>query len=585
MPPSVTKARPKETSAEVAKFRRNLGYYAANCLFIVTKQARLEKFVFNREQEYLGRKVAEHLAATGSVRAIVLKARQLGVSTWVAARFYRRATLYSNQNIMVIADQKKRSGVLFGIYETFHRYLPEQFRPRKRYGAKASQLVYDTISGPGGLNSKITVETAKDVDAGRASTIHALHGSEVASWENAEDLWIGLAQSIPFEGAEVFLESTAKGVGNFFHQMWEDAVSGLNGYIAIFIPWFAHEEYRVANPDTQIIASTLTAWEREAMETGIEWDGEMCKLDYGQIAWRRQIIRDNFRGDERSFRQEHPSTAREAFLVSGNIFFDEDALSRYEESTRPPLFRCNLLQRADVVLPVRSERGYLRVFEQPRQEGIYVIGADTASGKEISPRETAAEEKGGRDFNCAPVYDASSGAFVAELHGRMAPEVFAEQLDLLGRYYATGFDGEVNSRYPSLVGVEKNHSSGETTLRHLKDVLRYPNLYYSRPEHKRNVKVSDTLGWSTNVVNRQRMLDELSQAMRENAVAIPSADAVREMFTFARDESGKPVAQEGCHDDRVMSYAITLQLARFARRRRRGRLTEIEYSDTPAGFG
>ena len=88
----------------------------------------------------------------------------------------------------------------------------------------------------------------------------------------------------------------------------------------------------------------------------------------------------------------------------------------------------------------------------------------------------------------------------------------------------------------------------------------------------------------SNAVNRQRMLDELMIAMNENAATIPSADFIREFFTFARDESGKPQATEGCHDDRVMAYAITWQLARYARRRNRGKLTDIEYSDSPAGF-
>lgn len=582
----------QQREIDLARCRRDLAYYASTCLWIVTKQARLERFDFNRAQQIVAAKVAKQLAETGSVMAIVLKARQEGISTWVAGRFFRRANLYPNQNILIIADLKKRSGKLFKIYDTFHRHLPDAVRPQKRYAGK-NELVYDSPSGTGGLNSTITVDTAKDVDVGRAETIHCLHGSEVASWENAEDLWIGLSQAIPTTGAEIFLESTAKGVGNFFHQMWLDAESGANGFIAIFLPWWIHEEYclEVDEEDIATLESTLTAWEREAIEVGIEWEGEFHRLSYGQIAWRRQTIRDKFIGDERSFRQEYPSTAREAFLVSGNMFFDEDVLTNYEEMTRPAIWRGNLALHGNTILPVRAERGHLRVFSWPKPNGHYVLFGDTATGKEISARETslseAEAERGGRDFSCCPVMEVTTGEFVAELHGRMAPEVFAEQIQLLGYFYSTSAADSHNIRVPSLVGVERNHSSGETTLKVMRHQLHYPRLFYARQEQRRNDRrPSDVPGWMTTVINRQRMLDDLAQAMRERAIDIPSADAIRECFTFVRGETGKPEAQEGCHDDRVMAYAGCLQMASFSRRPSRSSISEndLEYTASPAGF-
>ena len=576
---------PKATS-EVTRFREDLAYYSKSCLKIVTKQGDLVPLEFNRAQQIVAAKVSEQWRKTGSVKVVVLKARQEGISTWVAARFFRRAVLRKNQKVVILADAKKRGGELFKIYETFQRHLPEEYRPHKKYGRKATEMVFDTRNGIGGLNSSITVDTAMDVDAGKASTIHALHGSEVAIWPNAEDLWIGLAQAIPTTGAEVFLESTAKGVGTFFHQFWLDAVAGLNGYIPIFLPWWIHEEYSFAKYDRKQILATLDDWETHALNTGIEWEGKRYKLKLGQLAWRRWKISD-MRGDERSFRQEFPSTSEEAFLVSGNRFFDDDTLALYNENTRAPEFRCNMEIRGSSILPLRTERGYLRVFTSPAPDGHYVIFGDTAKGREVSPRESSASaadsERGGRDFNCAPVYNVTTGEYVAELHGRMAPEVFAEQVQILGYYYATPVEGS-GSRYPALIGIEKNHASGESVLKLLRDTFHYPNLFYSRPENRRTIKVSDTLGWTTNVVNRQRMLDELAQGMREAAVAIPSADAIREMYTFVRNADGKPEATEGTHDDRVMAYAGALQMARFSRRRSRSKIAETEYSDSPAGF-
>ena len=587
MPPSGT-AAPAPATEKVAAYRSDLDLYAREQLHIVTKQARLEKLNFNFAQRFVHEKVSRQMRETGAVRAIVLKARQEGVSTYVAARFYRRATMYHNQNCMVIGDQRKRGAVLFNIYETYHRYMAEDYKPKKRYASKSTQLWYDQPDGTG-LNSKISVETAKDTAAGRASTIHSLHASEVAFWENAEDLWIGLSQSLPHDGSEVIIESTANGVGNFFHQMWEDAETGASGYLAIFLPWWVHEEYELQlTPAQELeISSTLTSWEEEVHSRGVEWEGELHKINLGKLAWRRKIIRDNFRGDERSFRQEYPSTAREAFLVSGNIFFDEHALAEYEASTRPPRYRANLVWSGGIILPSRTERGSLRVWEPPRQNGHYVIWADTASGKQVSERETISEsesERGGRDFCSADVFDVASQSYVAQLHGRIVPEVMAEQLQLLGYFYASGKPGSKNSRLPALLAVERNHSSGETVLSILKEVLKYPRLYYHKHINRRTQKTSEVLGWVTNVENRQVMLDDFAQALRENAVSLPNADTIREAYTFIRGEDGKPQGQEGCHDDRIMSAAGVLRLARYSHLPSNKQAPEREFTSSPAGF-
>jgi hypothetical protein len=559
------------TKNKVVKFRRDLRYYCKSSLRIIDKQQRLQPLSFNFAQNYVQEKLQQQMKETGRIRAIVLKARQEGISTYVAARFYRRATLYKNQNCVVIADLKKRGAVLFNIYETYYRYMPDGYRPAKRYSSKQAQLVFDTIDGRGGLNSKITVETARDTSSGRGSTISCLHASEVAFWENAGDLWHGLVNAIPDQGSEIVIESTANGVGNFFHQMWQDAEAGLSGYLAIFLPWWIHEEYQAELPAGMHdhMLATLSDWERKAYTVGLEWDGGVHRLTLEQLLWRRNKIRGDFRGDERLFRQEYPSNPREAFLVSGNLFFNEESLLRYEESAYPPLMRADMIRRGDTITPMRTAQGDLRIFRLPDPKGHYVIFADTATGKLASERETvslADPEKGGRDFSAAWVYDTRSHTYAAILHGRMPPEVLAEQLALLGYYYTNASTRDDELRRPALIGVERNHSSGETVLNLLKDTWAYPTLYYHRLVNRRNGdKHTTTLGFVTTVDNRQMMLDEFAQALRENDVHLPDSDTIRECFTFIRDDTGKPQAAEECHDDRVMAAAGAYFISRFSR--------------------
>src|SRR5207245_4916074 len=102
----------------------------------------------------------------------------------------------------------------------------------------------------------------------------------------------GALQAVPNEpGTEVILESTANGIGNFFHRKWREAETGMSEYIAIFVPWFWQDEYRI--PAGR--AFKLDAAEGEyAALYGLEPD---------QMAWRRLKIAEL--GDPLLFRQEY----------------------------------------------------------------------------------------------------------------------------------------------------------------------------------------------------------------------------------------------------------------------------------------
>lgn len=569
-------AQPQATEADLIDlYRSDLGRYATDNLVIRTKAAALKPFVFNRAQNIVHSKLSTQLKDTGRVRAIVLKARQEGISTYTAARFYRRVQMYEQQSALVIADQRKRGQTLFQIYELFDKKLPEWILPEKRWQRRGWSLHYDNVAGTG-LNSQLLVETAKDATAGRGSTIQAVHASELGFWENPEESWTALMQAVPDLGSEVIVESTANGVGNMFWQLWQDAEAGDSTFIPIFLPWWIHEEYeRLLSVDGEAeIRDTLTTYEKDLLEEGLDFEGVRVKLELGQIAWRRSTIRDKLNGDENLFRQEYPATAREAFLVSGNCFFDEDALLEYEMSSIAPK-RERITMVGTVPTRFPAARGELRTWENPRifdrskpkdvsnEDGEYVIFVDTATGKMSSERETiyaSDREQGGRDFSCAWVYDVRRSGYVACLHARLAPELFAEKCYALGYLYSSP-NRRTGNRIPALLGVERNHSSGETVVRKLND-MGYPNLFRDRTMNTKRDKMTVSLGWVTTESKRIVMLDEFSAELRAHGVKLPDADTIRECFTFIRGETGKPEAQEGCHDDRVIAAAGCLQVAR-----------------------
>lgn len=574
-------ATKQDVSAEALRlFASDLEAYGKVCLKIRTKQATVENISFNASQRLVHEALAAQYRRTGRVRAIILKARQQGMSTYTAARFFRKLHLWPNHNAVVIADEVDRAQTLFTMYDRYHDFLPDEVRPMKRYGSKKKELYFDNPKdaergNQPGLGSGISIETAGDTAAGRGSTIQLAHLSEMAFWPNALDVYVSMIQAVPDKGSEVIIESTANGVGNLFHQMWlqaeegEGKTEGGNGYVAIFIPWWWHEEYtlKLTPKERRYMQDTLDERERELHEDGVEFRGERHKLTLGQLAWRRQTIREKMHGDERIFRQEYPATPEEAFLASGSCFFNEEDLKRLNQRTESPKRRGMLVSIHDRgVILSPSELGYLRVWKRPGEDdnpdspvrSIYVIAADTASGKQVAASHNRLSdpegEQGGRDFCSADVIDVVRREQVAQLHGRMAPEIFAEQLNLLGRFYST--EQRTGLRTPALLVPEKNHSSGETVLHLLKNVYQYPNLYRHKRINRRFNRPTDTLGWVTTTETRMPMLDTLAACVRDDSLRIYSADTIREMFTFVRGDDGKPQAQEGAHDDRVISIGI-----------------------------
>jgi hypothetical protein len=590
LPNLTPQTQPTKTDDLIRSFRKDLRKYAAACLKIRQKDASLKYLSFNNAQNIVHDLLGEQRRKTGRVRAVILKARQEGVSTYVAARFFRRLNLYPATSAMVVADSLERAGVLYDIYARYYENLPQELAPARRALARRRHLAF-------AHDSEITVRPSSDSEAGRAMTIHLLHASELAFWgPNVADTWMSLQQAVPHTNSEIIVESTAKGAGGFFHELWEQAEAGESGWMPIFLPWWIHEEYEMpcSQEMRELIERAPDDFEKQALTDGLPYMGKHYTLSLDKLAWRRAIIVERFGGDRerlgrdatRGFQQEFPATAEEAFLVSGACFFDEDSLRRMTRLAGEPEQRGMLRLDGSVVRLVPSDRGFVRVYKRPNQKGHYVIGADTAQGRLVAARrgqDEASEERGGRDYSSAVVYNTVDSEVVAEIHGRIAPEVFAEQLRLLGNFYACGGEnGE--ARQVALIAVERSHSSGQTVLRLLRETYQYPRLYWQREFNKLTKKVGRSLGWDTTTVTRMPMLDQLAGMIRKGEILIPSRDIMRELVTFVVYPDGKPMAEEGCHDDRVIALAIALEMVKEHRHGYGGPIEAPEAIDTPTGW-
>jgi hypothetical protein len=176
----------------------------------------------------------------------------------------------------------------------------------------------------------------------------------------------------------------------------------------------------------------------------------------------------------------------------------------------------------------------LSIWKKPESGRQYVIGADVGEGL------------AGGDASCAYVLDRESGEQAAELHGRISPERFGHLLDALGRCYNL-----------ATIAVERNNH-GHSTLNTLRNVCRYPRLYY-HVRYDQTGRGKPLLGWPTDQATKPILVDDLAAAIAGGHLVVHSPDLVDECFTFVTTDSGSQEAQEGKFDDRVMAAGIAWQ--------------------------
>lgn len=269
-------------------------------LKIRTKEGEIVPFEWNEAQQILHKELEEQLSCKSWIRAIVLKGRQQGCSTYVAARFFKRVSTQFGKRCMILTHLDAATQNLFGIVNTFYDFSDSTLKPVAKHNS-GSELSFAK------LRSGYKVATAGSKNAGRSDTVQYLHGSEAAFWPNAESIMAGLGQTVPLTtGSEVILESTANGLNNLFRQMWMLAVAGKSDYKPIFIPWFVQREYRREVPPDFELSEADTKY----MNT--------FGLDLEQMAWRQAKINTDFAGDEDWFNQEYPATPDMAFLKVGH---------------------------------------------------------------------------------------------------------------------------------------------------------------------------------------------------------------------------------------------------------------------------
>ena len=291
-----------------SRFRRNLPFFAEMCLKIRTKDSKIVAMEMNKAQRYLHMCLEKQKKEKGLVRAIVLKGRQQGISTYIAARFYRRASLFPGTNVYILTHEQSATDSLFGMVDRYQHNNP--IAPETGT-ANAKELSFKAI------DSSYIVGTAGGRPGGRSRTMTLFHGSEVAFWMNAAEHFKASGQTVPYlPGTEIILESTANGVSGEFYERWQDAEAEKSGFLAVFIPWYWQPEYEIDVPHDFELSSENVDEQLSEVEYAT-----LFKLSDRKMAWRRMKMIDEFRGSSEAFDQEYPATSAMAFQTSGEGTF------------------------------------------------------------------------------------------------------------------------------------------------------------------------------------------------------------------------------------------------------------------------
>lgn len=506
-------------------------YYAANLLKIKTTNSELVPFIFNHPQQKFWKVLTELRAKGRLARIIVLKARREGISTISEGLIFHAAHMNENTEAVVIAHEKDAGSKIFNMCKLFYDCLPPKLRPMTKYASK-KELVFSNPDRKSsdynpGLRSSIEVVTAGKKDVARGAGYHLLHCSEVASWPFASEVVSSLVPTIPKTPKSLIIyESTAKGIGNFFHQEWERAENGDSNFLPFFLSWFDMPEYShdfYSAKEKEVFIQKLNEEEQELMVN--------FQLSPEQLYWRRLTIAD-LKGDVELFRQEYPSTPEEAFIVSGVPVFDRKKLRIMSQKTSEPIFRGEVSEKT--LMP--NDQGRLKLWHYPQRGQVYSLGVDVADGGE------------GGDYSCIQVWKKLPSPYtaeqVAEWHGHLDPYNLAHIAARLGRLYNE-----------ALIGVETN-AHGLATLNELQ--RSYWNLY--RQEHfdrYKNARVNK-LGWETTNRSKKLLISFTTHCIQDLSVIIHSRALIRECMTFLRNSQGTAEAESGGHDDRVMSAMIGL---------------------------
>lgn len=539
------------------RIRYDFEYWAYSFIMIRKKGSSLDiPFMLNRAQRTVLPRLEEMRLAGEPIKFILVKARQWGGSTLIQIyMLWIQLVHRRNWNSVICGDVESQSrnvrAMITKALEGYPSYLldgPVRFVPFE--GSNKNRIIENT-------QCVVSIGSAQKPDTLRSGDISGAHLTEVGLWKSTkektpEDLVQSIVGSI-YDTAYSFLgiESTAKGVGNYFHRTWIQAVNGENNLLPIFKAWFEIDIYSRRIKDYRGFIESMSEYEEWLWSLGATLEA---------ICWYRKKSSDM--ADEWRMHSEFPSTPEEAFQSTGRRRFRMRDVMRLRKGCMNPVFTGDISgldetgrASTESMELHKDEKGFLRIWRMPDNNRAmlnrYVVSMDVGGTSDQA------------DWTDIVLFDrywmteAGVPEVVAEWHGHLDHDQAAWKAVQLCRYYTHGNDMcamlVIESNTLETEGTEGNNF--EYILDEIAD--EYENLYCRTSPERIRQGAPAKWGFHTNTSTKPMVISHMAKALRCDMYIEREVEAANEMDVFEIKPDGKTMgAVDGMHDDRVMARAI-----------------------------
>lgn len=534
------------TGWERLRCRHDFEFWCARCVTIKDKvTACYIPFVLNRPQRRVLEVLEGDRLAGRPIRMILLKARQWGGSTLVQIYMaWIQSCHRRNWHSLICAHVKDTAASIRGMYTTLlASYPPDLWEGDAAPAFKPFERTAN-VREIAGRGCRVTLGSAENADAVRGGDYAMAHLSETAFWPTTRlrspgrfvQAVCGAIALMPL--SLVVMESTANGVGNYFHREWLRCKDGRGDKHAVFVPWYGIDIYATPPPDRARLAASLDQTGRKLWEMG---------LDLDQIYWY-WLKRREYASDEQ-LHAEYPTDDVEAFAATGSGVFSSADVERLRAGCREPQTG-NLHHGA--FLP--DAAGCLQVWEFPKADQTYVVAVDVGG------------RSAGADWSVVAVLktDGAGGEIVAQWRGHCDHDILARHAMAIGTWYGDALLAVESNTFESGGG-----GGGDSNLFILSRIgEEYPNVYRRTVYDTVGRTETSRVGFHTNRATKALIIAGLVEAVREGTLIERSAGACDELATYEQLAGGGYAAKSGYHDDMLMTRAIALHAAAGARKPR-----------------
>jgi hypothetical protein len=538
-------------------------FWAATCAKIKDKLTpNIIPFVLNKSQRKLLAVLTDMLYKDTPVRIILLKARQWGGSTMVQIFMQWLQTFkYKYWNSVIVSLLEDQAGNIRDMFDTVARLHPAdiatitiknfQRSQRNRYIVETGSVIYT-----GSMESP---------DKLRSSDIKLAHLSEVGLYRETkgkkpEDLIQTIVASVPnIPGTMIVKESTAKGVGNYFHSAWQDAVNGRSNDAPVFVAWYEIAMYQKdITGSAQEFVESFTDYEQFLWQNGATLEG---------INWYRDKLRE-FNSDTWRMQSEYPTTPEEAFQSNARRVFSPIYVRTAEQYVTPPLYIGELSAKArsgpDALKDIRFAEqlaGNLKIWITPNSQNSSDIRETSYINRFCGFLDPAKGHSNSADFGVLTIIDRLPMLknlpceLAARWRGRLDQDLVAWTSATICKWYDNALLAvEINAMHHKL---EEDQS--HTILDEIAD--HYDNLFFRQSVEDIQYKRPRKYGFHTGAADKNMILSSLNEALRDTTYIERDKEAINELNCFEEKQNGKTGAVEGAHDDIVISTAGAVWLA------------------------